>query len=162
MEVRGFLATLCALHWEHEEIELILVVARAFNKVFVDNAAAGWVLEASIAALLEERLHDALVDDHKTDLGLGGSLVVDALASIDKLADFTVNDLIALSPADTIAEDDDVGGVLAVVAFGEVLNGLLQAVLQLRVDDFLTLLLDDEVTEVLGHLLVGRGSETND
>lgn len=162
MEVRGFLATLCALHWEHEEIELILVVARAFNEVFVDNAAAGWVLEASIAALLEERLHDALVDDHKTDLGLGGSLVVDALASIDKLADFTVNDLIALSPADTIAEDDDVGGVLAVVAFGEVLNGLLQAVLQLRVDDFLTLLLDDEVTEVLGHLLVGRGSETND
>lgn len=42
------------------------------------------------------------------------------------------------------------------------MHGFLKALFDLGVDNFLTLLLDDKVGEVLGHLLVDGGSESDD
>ena len=162
MEVRRLLTTLRSTNGEQEEVELVPIVAGALNEFTINEAAAGWVLKSTTAALDEERLHDALVDDDKGDLGLLSRLVVDRLTSFNELPNFTVDYLIALSSTDTVAEDDDVGGVHASVSCGKHINRLLEAVFKLRVDDFLSFLLYEEVREVLGHLFVSRCSETDD
>jgi hypothetical protein len=112
--------------------------------------------------LNEEGLNDPLVDNHESDLGLDGGLIVHCLARVLELGHLCVDDLCALTLRHTIAEDDDIGRIGVLVGAGESFNSLAQALLELRVDDFLALFLDDEVGVVLRHLGVGRRSEADD
>lgn len=60
----------------------------------------------------------------------------------------------SLSGTDTITIDKDIRGHVVVVVFREQIESILDAFLDLRLNHFLTLLLDDEVRVVLRHLLV--------
>jgi len=62
--------------------------------------------------------------------------------------------LTSLSGTDTITIDKDIRWHVVVVVFGEQIESILDAFFDLRLNHFLTLLLDDEVRVVLRHLLV--------
>ena len=149
MEVRRLLASLRPSDWEQEEVELIPVVAGALDKITVNQATARRVFKTTIAAFDKERLHDALINDHKSNLRLASCLVIYSLTSIYELPNLSVDYVIAFSTANTIAEDDDVSWIHASMSSGKDFNRFLEAILKLRVDHFLTFLLDDEIREVL-------------
>jgi len=109
----------------------------------------------------EEGLDDALVHDQEGELGFAGGLVVAFVAGLLELSDLTVNNLGTLSRTDTVAEDDDVSGEGALVFSGEDIDSLLHAILDLRVDYLLSLLLDDKVRVILRHLLVSGGGKAD-
>jgi hypothetical protein len=107
----------------------------------------------------EEGLDDALVHNQEGDIGSSGGLVVAFVEGLLELSNLTVNNLGTLSRTDTITEDDDVSGEGVPVSLGEDIDCLLQALLYLSVDHFLSLLLDNEVRVILRHLLVDGSSE---
>ena len=80
---------------------------------------------------------------------MASCLVIYSLTSIYELPNLSVDYVIAFSTANTIAEDDDVSWIHASMSSGKDFNRLLEAILKLRVDHFLTFLLDDEIREVL-------------
>ena len=53
-----------ALNRHKIEVKLISSVACGFDKLLVDDAAAGWILQPAITIDDEEALSDAFVDDH--------------------------------------------------------------------------------------------------
>ena len=60
----------------------------------------------------------------------------------------------SLSGTDTITIDKDIRWHVVVVVLREQIESILDAFFDLRLNHFLTLLLDDEVRVVLRHLLV--------
>jgi len=62
--------------------------------------------------------------------------------------------LTSLSGTDTITIDKDIRWHVVVVVLREQIESILDAFFDLRLNHFLTLLLDDEVRVVLRHLLV--------
>ena len=77
-EVSGAHATLGASDRHKEEVKLPVATGcrGAFNKVLVDDATRGRVIEFSVAINDEERLDNSLVDDKERYLGFGRGLVV--------------------------------------------------------------------------------------
>lgn len=136
-----------SLDRNQEEVKLAVgrVVSGLLDQVAVNNAATGRVRESAIVVFDEEGLDDSLVDNQEGDLGLLGSLVEAFVNRILELTNLLLDDLAAFSSRDTIAEDDDVVGQLAVVVRGEMVEGVLQADFQVSANNFLTLLLDQEV-----------------
>ena len=99
-------------------------------------------------------MHDALVDDHKSDLGPLCSLIVEGCASLLELADFAVDDLSALAGTNSISHDDDISWLLTTMVFGEGFNAILETFFQLGVNNFLAFSLNNIVAVVLRHLFV--------
>ena len=145
VEVGWSLTSLGALDWDKEEIKLFLSRAAGFNKVTVDDAATGRVVEAVVAIHDEEVLDDALVDNHKSDLGLDTCLVVHLIAGLGELSDLCVNDLLALSGTHAVTVDYDVRWEVVLVVLGKLFNAFLECGLHLSCYNFLTLLLHEEV-----------------
>eukprot|EP00354_Favella_ehrenbergii_P003334 CAMPEP_0170462140 /NCGR_PEP_ID=MMETSP0123-20130129/7760_1 /TAXON_ID=182087 /ORGANISM="Favella ehrenbergii, Strain Fehren 1" /LENGTH=278 /DNA_ID=CAMNT_0010727291 /DNA_START=549 /DNA_END=1386 /DNA_ORIENTATION=+ len=162
VEMGRLLAPLCAPDREEEKVEFVRARAGRLDELRVDKAATRRVAQSALPILNEEGLNDPLVDNHESDLGLDGGLIVHCLARVLELGHLCVDDLCALTLRHTIAEDDDIGRIGVLVVAGESFNSLAQALLELRVDDFLALFLDDEVGVVLRHLGVGRRSEADD
>lgn len=162
IEVGWSLTSLGALDWDKEKIELFLSRAAGFDKVTVDDATTGRVVEAVVAIHDKEVLDDALVDNHKSNLGLDSCLVVHLIAGLGELSDLGVNDLLALSGTDTVTVDDDVSWEVVLVVLGKLFNAFLECSLHLGGHNFLTLLLHEEVRIVLTHLFVVRGDEADD
>lgn len=113
------------------------------HKSLVDDAARGWVDKVASVVLDEEALRDALVDHDEGDLGLLPSLVVQLSEGLTELVDLLVDDLVTLCVTNTIAEDDEVGGELAIMMLSEDLDSLLQRLLHPRLHDLLALALHD-------------------
>ena len=109
----------------------------------------------------EEALRDALVHDDESDLRLHRGLIVDLGEGLAELLDLLLDDLRALSVTHTVTENDEVGRKLPIVLRGEDLDGFLEGLLHLTLDDLTTLRLEDGHREVLAHFLVGARSEAD-
>ena len=149
VEVSWLLAALGATHWEQEEVKLVSIITRRLNQLGVDEAAARRIAQPALSVLDKEGLDDPLVDDNEGDLWLSGGLVVGGLAGLLELGNFLADDLGTLTLGNAVAEDDDVCGVAVLVGLSERVKTLLEALLELSIDHFLTLLLYDEVRVVL-------------
>lgn len=127
----------------------------------VDDAATRRVIQSSLCVLHEEALIDPLVDDNEGQLGSGtrGSLLlwVQLVDSVLELGDLNSDDLVTLGVADTIPEDDEVGGQGSVVPLLEGFNCELERLLEPGVHDFLAASLHQVLRVVLRHRWVGRG-----
>jgi len=145
IEVGWSLTSLGALDRNEEEIELFLGRAAGFDEVTVDDASTGRVVEAVVAIHDEEVLDNALVNDHKSNLGLDTCLVVHLVAGLGELSDLGVNDLLALSSTHTVTVDDNVCREVVLVVLGKLFNTFLECSLHLSGHNFLALLLHEEV-----------------
>ena len=139
------LASLCALDRHQEKVKFWRVGTSRLNEVTVDDAATWRVVQAIVAIHDKEVLDDALVDDHKGDLGLDPCLVIHLVASLGELSHLSVDYVLSLSCADTIAIDNDIRGEVLIVVLGELLDSFLECGLHLHVHNFLALFLDEEV-----------------
>ena len=66
MEVSGENASLVSRSWRHEEVKgfVFSVLARSFDKTTIDDAAIGWVHQATILVLNEKALRDSLIHNN--------------------------------------------------------------------------------------------------
>ena len=128
----------------------------------VDNAARRRVDEIASAVLDEEALSDSLVHNDQSDLGRCGQSILHLAESLPELLNLLVYDLRAHSVADTVAEDDEVGGELAVVVGREDVDSLFEGLSHLSFDDLLAFWLDDVLRVVLAELAIGAGCEADD
>lgn len=162
MEVSWKDTALSRTRRHHKEVEGLGFVA-VLDQSTVHNAARRRIYKLTSALFLDkEALRDSLVNDDEGDLWRLCSTVVQFAEGLTELLNFLVDDLLALGIADTIAVDDQVRWELPVVVLREDLNGLLQAVLHLSLDDLLALRLHDVLRVVLAHLRVSAGGKAND
>lgn len=153
-------AALGGIGWGQVEIENATnASAVVLDKLLVDDAATGWVNEA-FAFLNEEALSDTFVHDHDRDGGRLGYLVVQVGDDLLQLRDLVLENLFAHRVADAITIDDEVGGLVALLHFKGG-DGTSDERHHFILDDFLSLLLDNVVREVLAHVLVGGSSEAD-
>lgn len=161
MEVSWKDTALSRTRRHHKEVEGLGFVA-VLDQSTVHNAAGRRIYKLTGALFLDkETLRDSLVNDDEGDLWRLGSTVVQFAEGLAELLNLLVDDLLALGIADTIAVDDQVRWELPVVVLREDLNGLLQAVLHLSLDDLLALRLHDVLRVVLAHLRVSAGGKAN-
>ena len=78
------------------------------------------------------------------------------------MSKLSVDNLTSLSCAHTVTVDENVSRLTVLVVPRKDLDSILQDVLNLACDNFLTLLLHDEVRVILRHLFVDRCREAND
>lgn len=116
----GSHAALRALDRNKEEVELSVRgdCLGVLDKIAVDDATRGRVLQLALVVLDEESLDNPLIDDEKGNLRLGSCLIVALVAGVLELGDLAIDHLGALSAAHTITVDDDVRrqGVLVVLS----------------------------------------------
>ena len=127
----------------------------------IDESTGGWVDETALLILNEESLSDPLVDDDDSDEGLVLGLVVCLIDGLTKLSDFVLKHLATHGITNTITIDDEVLWENTSILALEAAEGSLDAVLERRTNDFLALALNDSLGPVLAHVLIDRGTETD-
>ena len=148
-EVRWTHAPLITFDWDEEEVKVFALVVAFLDKLAIDDAPTRWVVQSVVVVENEEGLDDPLVYNQKSDLGTSWWFVVQLVEGSLELNNFAVNDLRAFSSTDTITVDNDIGGQIVLVILWKYIDCRLDALFDLSIDNFLTLLLDDEVREVL-------------
>lgn len=98
---------------------------------------------------------DSFVHHNDCDSRLIRLVSIELPNSIFQLRDLTVQHLVALSITDSISEDYEVCWKVSAVVLLEHLDRIFTELLHLGLDNFLTFALNQVVTEVLRHLLVG-------
>lgn len=148
-------------HEEKVEADVVLLV---LDQALIDDATWWRVADiiASFWSLDEHALVDSLVHDYQSDGRNRADLVVEWLENLLELADFTLDDLVSHAFADSISVDNDSIGIGATMVLGKRNAGLLHALIEISLDKFLPLLLDDESGEVLGKIRVDGCSEADD
>ena len=114
-----------------------------------------------VLLLDEESLRNSLVDNDDSHLWLRLVLAVKFVDGLLELRDFVLEHLVSHGITDTISEDDEVGWESPVVVACKHLNGSLDGVLHLLLNNFLALALDQEVRVVLTKFTVGGSRETD-
>ena len=93
----------------------------------------------------EEALSDPLVHDDECDLWVRSRLVVELIDGLLELWDLFRKAEVALSITQTISIDDEVSWVFSGVLLSKDLDGILDRIFHLSLDDLLSFLLDDEL-----------------
>lgn len=109
----------------------------------------------------EEALSDPLVHDDECDLWVL-HLVVELIDGLLELWNLFRKAEVTLSITQTISIDDEISRVFSSVLRSKDLNGILDRIFHLRLDDLLSFLLDDELRVVLTHLDVCGSCKAND
>ena len=110
----------------------------------------------------EEALSDPLVHDDECDLWVRSRLVVELIDGLLELWDLFRKAEVALSITQTISIDDEVSWVFSGVLLSKDLDGILDRIFHLSLDDLLSFLLDDELRVVLTHLDICGSCKAND
>ena len=113
------------------------------NEPAIDNAARRWVDKVTPAVFDKEALCDTLVHHNESDLGRCSQAILHVLKRLSELLDLLVDDLSSHSVANTVAEDDEVSGQLAVMLLREDVDGLFQRICHLSLHDLLAFGLHD-------------------
>lgn len=113
------------------------------NEPAIDNAARRWVHKVTPAVLDKEALRDTLVHYNESDLGWCSQAILHVLKRLSELLNLLVDDLSSHGVANTVAEDDEVSGQLAVVLLREDVDGLFQRIGHLTLHNLLALGLHD-------------------
>lgn len=131
------------------------------DEALVDDAAGGWVRWLAVLVLHKEALRDPLVHDDYGDFWFLVLVAVNLLDRALKLGNLARQNLASLSIGHTIPVDDEVSWELAIIPIGKSQDSLLEGVPHAVLDNLLTLLLDQVLRVVLGHLLVDARREAN-
>jgi len=152
-------ASLSGLLWYQEEVKALVVIL-VLHKLIVNDATRLWIRCLSMTVLNEHPLVDPFVHNNKGN-GWHWEFVVERLNCLLELGDFLGNDLVSHLLSYSISVDDDFGWINPFVLFTKGFNGVHQTSIKVLFDNFLILLLDNDVREVRGALSIGWGCETN-
>lgn len=143
MEVSWKHTTLVGRSWGHEEVEgLFFIVATFLDQSLVNDATVGWVHEATTLVLDKEALCDSLVDDNERDLRRSSSLVLVHVADGSlELWDLFCEANVSLGVSKSISVDEEVGWEFSLVLGGKDVDGVLDGVDHIFLNDLLALLL---------------------
>jgi len=150
------------LNSAHVEVKLALLATG--NQVLINDTTGGGILDLTRLRIKhKESLRNSLIyDDHSNLWHLKCLILIDSPNSILELGDFLLEDLFTLCITDTVSVEYKVGWRSLLVADSEGLNRLNNRIFHVGKNNFLSLLLNEVLTEVLTHLWVDTGTETND
>lgn len=150
-------ATLSCVCRSQVEVKFVVwILSWVLNKTFINDAPWRRIHKFSLVIFDKESLRNSLVYHNHSDFWFFRSFVRQLGNSFLKLGNFSSKDLFSLSVTDTITENNVVCRELSVVLFRESHNRLLDHVLHVVADDFLTFFLNKVIWVILTHLRVRR------